>query len=78
MSLGFEKIPREPTLYVRLSYWIDEHFTSLIVSLYVDDLLVIESSEASIKDFKQQMENMFEMSDLREMRYFLGMKVQKV
>ena len=49
----------------------------LIVSLYVDDLLVIGSDSCSLKQFKQDMENEFEMNDLGEMKYFLGMKIHQ-
>lgn len=52
--------------------------TTLIVSLYVDDLLVIRSSDNLVKEFKLHMEKVFEMSNLGEMRYFLGMEVQQV
>lgn len=38
--------------------------TSLIISLYVDDLFVIGSINYLVKEFKLQMENMFEMSAL--------------
>lgn len=73
-SFGFEKSLNEPTLYVKKTSGL----TSLIVSLYVDDLLVVGSNEELVMEFKQKMEDMFEMSDLRGMRYFLGMEVQQL
>jgi len=48
---------------------------SLIVSLYVDDLLVIGSDEQELQRFKVKMEKQFEMSNLGEMKYFLGLEV---
>ena len=48
---------------------------SLIVSLYVDDLLVIGSDEQELQRFKMKMEKQFEMSNLGEMKYFLGLEV---
>lgn len=59
-SLGFEKSPSEPTIYGKKT----SELTLLIVSLYVDDLLVIGSKEDLVKEFKQKMEDMFDMSDL--------------
>lgn len=47
----------------------------LIVSLYVNDLLISGSSENLLFEFKKQMESVFEMSNFGEMIYFLGMKI---
>lgn len=41
----------------------------------MDDLLVTGSKEELIDEFKIQMQNVFEMTDLGEMTYFLGMEV---
>ncbi|XP_052481232.1 uncharacterized mitochondrial protein AtMg00810-like [Gossypium raimondii] len=49
--------------------------TLLIVSLYVDDLLVTGENNIVLTDFKGKMNSMFEMSNLGEMSYFLGMEV---
>ena len=46
----------------------------LIVSLYVDDLLVIGNASDSLNKFKQELQAEFEMSDLGEMNFFLGME----
>ncbi|RVW26560.1 Copia protein [Vitis vinifera] len=50
---------------------------TLVVSLYVDDLLVIGSSMEQINNFKKEMKDVFEMTDLGRMTFFLGMKVQQ-
>ncbi|KAA3466780.1 pleiotropic drug resistance protein 3-like [Gossypium australe] len=68
---GFEKSPSEPTPYVKKTGAL----SLLIVLLYVEDLLVIRNNKVLIKEFKQQMENMFKMLDLGDMRYFLRMEV---
>jgi hypothetical protein len=47
------------------------------VSLYVDDLLVTGSNELLVEEFKQEMMNVFEMTDLGLMTYFLGMEVKQ-
>ncbi|KAA3473753.1 Retrovirus-related Pol polyprotein from transposon TNT 1-94 [Gossypium australe] len=72
--LGFERSNSEPTLYVKKEG--DE--TLLIVSLHVDDLLVTRGNNAMLIDFKGNMESMFEMSNLGEMSYFLGMEVSQI
>jgi len=43
----------------------------------VDNLLVTESNEKLIKVFKEQMMATFEMTDLGEMTFFLGMEIQQ-
>ncbi|KAG8488362.1 hypothetical protein CXB51_016389 [Gossypium anomalum] len=72
-KLGFEKSLSEPTLYVKKSK--DE--TLLIVSIYVDDLLVTGSNVILVNEFKAQMQEVFDMIDLGVMTYFLGMEVNQ-
>ncbi|KAA3474202.1 laccase-2-like [Gossypium australe] len=70
IRLGFEKSISEPTLYVKKV----EKETLLIVSLYVDDLLVTDCKSELIEEFKKQMQDVFKMTDLGLMTYFLGME----
>ncbi|KAA3465632.1 laccase-2-like [Gossypium australe] len=72
-KMGFERSINEPTLYVKKAG--NEIF--LIISLYVDDLLVIGSNNKLVIVFKDQMQDKFEMSDLGEMSDFLGLKVNQ-
>ncbi|KAG8493279.1 hypothetical protein CXB51_010854 [Gossypium anomalum] len=69
-KLGFEKSVSEPTLFIKKS----ENETLLIVSLYVDDLLVTGSKGELIDEFKVQIQEVFDMTDLRVMTYFLAWK----
>ncbi|KAG8491339.1 hypothetical protein CXB51_014517 [Gossypium anomalum] len=62
-SLEFERSSSEPTLYVKKK----GAKTQLIVSLYVEDLLVIGGDQAMLVDFKAKMQQVFEMSDLGQM-----------
>lgn len=71
-SLGFVKSLSESTLYVKK---VDEDI--LVLSLYVDDLFVTGSSKKMIDKFKKEMEDVFEMTDLGKMTFFLGMQVQQ-
>lgn len=48
-----------------------------IVVVYVDDPLVIGSNKTLILKTKKVLQSVFEMKDLGELRYFLGMKVTK-
>nr|CAN63433.1 hypothetical protein VITISV_033829 [Vitis vinifera] len=72
LTLGFHKSLSEFTLYIEK---IEEDI--LIVSLYVDDLLVTGSNAGFVNKFKAEMEHVFDMTDLSEMSYFLGMEVHQ-
>jgi hypothetical protein len=69
MSLGFNKSTADPNLY----YHIDGN-ECLILVLYVDDLFII-GSERLIVECKQALTTKFEMKDLGQMHYFLGLEV---
>jgi hypothetical protein len=72
LDLGFTKSLSEFTLYLRK---INDEL--LVVSFYVDDLLVTGSNMEQIDVFKREMKNVFEMTDLGKMTFFLGMEVQQ-
>lgn len=70
-KLGIVKSLSEVTLDVKGTY------TNLvIVSIYVDDLLVTRNNEDLVAEFKTEMLKVFEMTDLGFMAYFLGMEVK--
>ncbi|RDX63956.1 hypothetical protein CR513_57549, partial [Mucuna pruriens] len=71
-SLGFKRSQSEATLYVK---HVDADI--LIISLYVDDLLVTRSNPALINQFKQEMKDVFEMTNLSLMNYFPGMEINQ-
>ena len=67
--MGFVKSDANPNLYyLRVG---DE---PLIIVLYVDDLFLTESSKL-IKDYKENLATEFDMNDLGQMHYFLGLEV---
>jgi len=49
----------------------------LIVSLYVDDMLVIGNDTRLVEEFKQEMVHAFKMIDLGLMTYFLGIEIKQ-
>lgn len=71
-KLGFVKFPFEHAVYIRR-----EGTESLIIGVYVDDLLITGTSVTSITKFKQQMSNEFEMSDLGKLSHYLGIEVEQ-
>ena len=72
LKMGFNKSLSEATLYVKT-----RDCDKIIVSIYVDDLLVTGSNFELVKEFKVQMFESFEMTDLGEMAYFLGMEIDQ-
>jgi hypothetical protein len=58
-------------LYVKYQGNVD----LLIVALYVDDLILIGSNAEMIEEFKKDMVNKYEMSDMGLLHYFLGIEV---
>ena len=69
LSIGFQKSEEDPNLY-----YIVVRGVPLILMLYVDDLF-ITGGEHLIDACKKDLASEFEMTDLRLMRYYLGMEV---
>ena len=55
-----------------------EHDSIIIVFLYVDDLLFTGNDVKMMQNFKQDMMQAYEMSDLGLLNYFLGIEVSQV
>jgi hypothetical protein len=70
--LGFEKCPSEYAMYCR-----GASADRLIVGVYVDDLVITGASSKNILEFKQQMADVFKMSDLGLLTYYLGIEVKQ-
>ncbi|KAL0345417.1 UNVERIFIED_CONTAM: Retrovirus-related Pol polyprotein from transposon TNT 1-94 [Sesamum radiatum] len=70
---GFRKSASEATLYVKTKGAAEV----LLICLYVDDLIYTGNSVALINNFKKIMVSEFEMTDLGEMSYFLGLEVRQ-
>ena len=66
LTLGFHKSLSEFILYIKE---VEEDI--LIVSLFIDDLLVTGSNMEFANKFKAEMEEVFEMIDLGEMSLLL-------
>ncbi|KAL0375548.1 UNVERIFIED_CONTAM: Retrovirus-related Pol polyprotein from transposon RE2 [Sesamum calycinum] len=72
MDRGFRRSLSEPTLYIK-----SQGNDTLIISLYVDDLIYTGNNEKMIQDFKEDMMKTFEMSDLGLMHFFLGIEINQ-
>jgi len=47
----------------------------IVIAIYVNDLIIIGDSDADISDLKKLLKQKFEMKDLGELRYFLGIEI---
>jgi hypothetical protein len=72
VSLGFKKSSSEHSVYTR-----SRGATRLVISVYVDDLITTGTSCEEIAAFKVEMKNMFQMSDLGLLSYYLGIEVSQ-
>jgi len=71
MRNNFRRRNGEPTLYIKQ---YKEMFLTIV--LYVDDLIFMGSDETLVEEFKEEMKEEFEMTDLGLLKYFLGIEVQ--
>ncbi|GJV21596.1 zinc finger, CCHC-type containing protein [Tanacetum coccineum] len=69
-SLDFKKCALEQAIYTRT-----ERDSILLVGVYVDDLIITGTPKKEIDKFKDQMKEIFEMSDLGLLAYYLGIEV---
>lgn len=71
-DLKFVKCTQEQALYTR-----EEDGGAVIVGIYVDDLIITGKSREDINQFKVQMMDEFNMSDLGLLSYYLGIEVEQ-
>lgn len=71
-KLGFVRCPYEHAVYTK-----KVGGEILIIGVYVDDLLVTGTKTSIIEEFKVQMSEKFEMSNLGILSYYLGLEVKQ-
>ncbi|PWA73649.1 ribonuclease H-like domain, Reverse transcriptase, RNA-dependent DNA polymerase [Artemisia annua] len=72
-SLDFKKCNLEQAIYTKRS-----KTSTIIVGVYVDDLIITGTPKKELEVFKSQMEEKFEMSDLGLLAYYLGIEVTQI
>jgi len=71
-ALGFQQSAHEAAMYRRGS-----GRTVLLVGVYVDDLIITGAGEDEVEAFKAQMKQIFDMSDLGALSFYLGVEVHQ-
>ncbi|GJY04485.1 ribonuclease H-like domain, reverse transcriptase, RNA-dependent DNA polymerase [Tanacetum coccineum] len=69
-DIRFKKCALEQAIYTKTS-----KDSTLLIGVYVDDLIITGTHKKEIDKFKAQMEEKFEMSDLGLLAYYLGIEV---
>ncbi len=67
---GFQTSNANFSLYVKKT-----NHGIVVIVIYVDDLIITRDSDVDIFDLKKLLKQKFEMKDLGELRYFLGIEV---
>jgi hypothetical protein len=70
VTSGFQTSNTNFSLYVKKT-----NHGIVVIVIYVDDLIITRDSDADIFDLKKLLKQEFEMKDLGELRYFLGIEV---
>jgi hypothetical protein len=70
--MDFEQIPHEAAIYRR-----GNAGNTLLVSVYVDDLVITGTKNAEVAAFKEEIKTTFQMSDLGLLSFYLGIEVHQ-
>ena len=72
MSHNFEMIEEDHCVYIRRS-----KDKLVILSLYVDDILIVRNSKEYILEMKLWLSSKFEMKDMSEAAYIIRVKISR-
>ena len=72
LNKGLKRVESDHSIYTQI------HLNEvLIITIYVDDLLLVGSNICLINDFKAILSNEFKMKDLGEANFILGIKIER-
>lgn len=72
MGLGFSQSPSDHSLFIKN---VDGLFIALLV--YVDDVIIASNNQGAIADLKSELNKLFKLKDLGDVKYFLGLEIAK-
>ena len=70
-ELGFIQSPSDPCIYTSTKQGL------MIIAIYVDDIVIAGKSEKQIASIKSAIAKQFQVKDMGEMHYFLGVSVKQ-
>ena len=68
--MKFVQTKADPCIYV-----FKDKTETVIIAVYVDDILIAGTSNKKIAEVKAAIANHFEVKDMGELHYFLGVKI---
>jgi hypothetical protein len=71
-GMGFGQSPHEAAIYRR-----GNGGNALLVGVYIDDLVITDTTDAEVAAFKEEMKATFQMSDLGLLSFYLGIEVHQ-
>ena len=71
-SMGFKRCPSDNSIWV----WAKDK-VKVIIPVYVDDLTLACNNLTSLNELKSQLKAKFEMRDLGELNYILGLEIRR-
>jgi hypothetical protein len=72
IKLNFTRLETDNCIYISRSQG-----RTTVIALYVDDLLLLSNCMTDLVDIKRRLSDRFEMKDLSEVRFILGIKVER-
>lgn len=70
--MGYKQCNGDHTVFYRHS-----GRRNAILAVYVDDIIIIGDDEVEVKRLKENLSKEFEVKDLGQLRYFLGIEVAR-
>ena len=71
-ELNFIQSKSDPCVYTRINGEL------MIIAIYVDDIVIAGKSVGQIDELKEKLKCKYKLSDLGDLKYFLGVKVDKL
>ena len=72
-TLGYRTFESTESVFVR-----KKNNVTVFLLIYVDDILVLVSSEDAVNDVKTEISKLYTIKDLGEAEYFLGIKLERM
>ncbi len=75
ISLGFKLVAGHPCLFIRVTF-VDGKQITIVMAVFVDDLLVTGKDLVQIENVKQSVASRFALTDEGKLEYYLGTEVE--
>ena len=71
-TLGYKPFQHAESIFTR-----DKNNVKIFLLIYVDDILLLVSSDEAVKSVKDEIGRLYTIKDLGEAKYFLGIKLER-